>query len=503
MKIRSQGQLRASVSRTTFPIWFLRMSGSCLQRLVRAAQKTAKKITHSRRQAIAALPGSTADQSSRSDEPTGLGPARGSEQGSSVSLDAIRVDEEKGLDELAAISTENDSRDLALSFGSRRVIRALNRQMPIQFLFECNPWRLISPARSRIWLRRGRVLGLGSKSIYFEVGAAGGTGFPYAAKLFLLDNRTVDLARVFRDPDYIEYARKVSEREISRRMLLEFSVRKLVAEDDPLTLLSEHGLLVPLCWGCVTGLETDFLPLSNDLAASRFLVVYPRMASSMSELPFDQLSPSAKVALTSQCLRLISKFHRLGYAHQDIFPDNFMLDFEGRVYLRKFRRAGKLGSKPEVPTVPENPLYLDSETAIALIRAQGKALPCTRQRDSWALGLTLFTVWCGRLPYGLSEVENGDPERKVRSVALLSFVRPHLEDCYCESTQPVPEEVRELLWPLLRLRSSDRSSPERACSSSTLFRKAVADVKANNGLPSSTPQRLGFPGRELLAFRGF
>ncbi|PHJ16488.1 rhoptry kinase family protein rop32 [Cystoisospora suis] len=476
------------------------MSGSRLQRLLQAAQKTAKKFTHSRRRTF---PDLSSNAASRTNVRSDAGFRGEIDQDSSVSLEEIRIDEEEGIDELAAISTENDASDLALSANSRRVICALNRQMPSQFLFECNPWRPRSPARCRVWLRRGRVLGLGTKSIYFEVGATEGTDFPYAAKLLLLDNNTVDLARVLSDPDYVEQARTVSEKEISRRMLLEFSVRKLVAEDDPLTLLSKYGLLVPLCWGCVTGLDNDLMPLGKQLAASRFLVIYPRMASSMSELPFDRLSLSAKVVLTTQCLRLMAKFHRLGYAHQDISPENFMLDFEGRVYLRKFRRAGKLGSKPELPSVPENPVYLDCETAIALIRPQEKNVSCTRQRDSWALGITLFTVWCGHLPYGLSELQHGDPERKVRSVALLSFIRPHLEDYYSKSCHPVPEEVRELLWSLLRLRASDRLSPERACSNNALFRSAVGDVKANNGLPRSTPRGLGFPARELLVFRGF
>ncbi|PFH32647.1 hypothetical protein BESB_012590 [Besnoitia besnoiti] len=416
--------------------------------------------------------------------------------------DSSRIfDEEQGREELAALATEADASVFVMSYASRQVVWSLECQLPPQFLFECNTWRPICPRPPRVWLRRGNAIGLGTKSVFLEVGPAGSNDCPFAAKVFLISSNVIDIDRAFADPDYVDHARALVDKEVHRRMRQEFSIRRLTTQDDPLTLLSDQGLLVPLCWGIVTDLREDMIRVSPEMVATKFLVIYPRMACALGELPFDFLGMSAKLLLTKQCVNVITKFHANGCVHRDLSLDSFMLDFEGHVYLRSIRRAARYTGKPEGLVVPEDPLYLDPDTAISLIRQPQGRLVSMWSRDSWALGVILFVVWFNRLPYSLPEFAHGDPERKVRSLALLPFIERPLDDALVVCRSAIPKEVKELLAGLLRLRGPQRQSPEDISRTSPLFRYVRTGSDSDHGLPRTTPARSSFPALDLFLFQ--
>ncbi|KEP64373.1 UNVERIFIED_CONTAM: rhoptry kinase family protein ROP19A, putative [Hammondia hammondi] len=340
-------------------------------------------------------------------------PAERSHGGSVSDILSIQFDEQEGWDELADVATEADAGVFTMSSTSRQVIVSLQFQLPRQFVFECHPWIPGSLRPSRWWLQRGEVLGLGEKSVYFELGPVGTCEYPYAAKVFLISSNVLDLDKAFNDPNYADRAKVLIDRELGRRLKREFNIRRLTANDDPLSLLAKQGLLVPLCWGYVTSISAEMLRVSPSLISTRFFVIYPRMACTLEELAFHPLGISAKLVLTEQCLNLVTKFHGSGCIHRNLSLDSFMLDFKGHIYLRNTRRAGRYTGKPEEFVVPEDPLYLDPDTAISMVRHPAGKVISTHSRDSWALGITLFVLWFGRLPYSMSEFERGDPERKV------------------------------------------------------------------------------------------
>ncbi|CBZ50395.1 unnamed protein product [Neospora caninum Liverpool] len=420
-----------------------------------------------------------------------------------TALDALPIpfDEQQGWDELAAAATEADASVFTMSYASRQVIGSLHRQLPCQFVFECHPWRPGSLRPSRLWFRRGNVLGLGTKSVYFELGPVHGIDYPYAAKVFLISSSVIDVNKAFNDPSYVGHARRMVDKEVARRLKHEFSIRRLTAQDDPLSLMAKQGLLVPLCWGYVTGISAEMLRVGPSLISTRFFVIYPRMACTIEELPFLSLGMSAKLVLTEQCLDLVTKFHGSGCIHRNLSLDSFMLDFKGHVYLRSIRRAGRYTGRPEEFVVPENPLYLDPDTAISLIRHPEGQIISTPIRDSWALGVTLFLLWYDRLPYNMSEFEFGDPERKVRSLALLPFLGHQLNNTIQDCRTIVPDAVKDILSCLLRLQGVQRRTPEEVWRTSTLIKYVRANADSVHGLPRTTPASCSFPALDLFLFQ--
>lgn len=90
----------------------------------------------------------------------------------------------------------------------------------------------------------------------------------------------------------------------------------------------------------------------------------------------------------------LTKAHDQGIVHRDIKPANILLDSEGTVYLADFGLAAPF-AKIEAGSVPSSyggsPFYMAPEQWL-----EGKVGPHT---DIYQLGITLFEMLTGRLPY--------------------------------------------------------------------------------------------------------
>ncbi|MEP7187650.1 MAG: protein kinase, partial [Roseiflexaceae bacterium] len=88
--------------------------------------------------------------------------------------------------------------------------------------------------------------------------------------------------------------------------------------------------------------------------------------------------------------------HRRGVVHRDLKPANILLDEEGNAYLADFGIAKDMGTRvspyqTDATTVVGSPAYISPE--------QIRAEPITPQTDIYSLGVMLFEILTGQLPF--------------------------------------------------------------------------------------------------------
>ncbi|CAE7026881.1 egl-4 [Symbiodinium sp. CCMP2592] len=119
-------------------------------------------------------------------------------------------------------------------------------------------------------------------------------------------------------------------------------------------------------------------------------------------------------------LLMLEALHERNVVYRDLKPENIMLDAEGYLKLVDFGTAKKLEAKcGRTFTLVGTTHYMAPE----VMRGKGYGL----EVDVWALGIVLYELLCGHLPFG----ENADNPREVcRAVLAGSPALPqHLEPC--------------------------------------------------------------------------
>jgi serine/threonine protein kinase len=110
----------------------------------------------------------------------------------------------------------------------------------------------------------------------------------------------------------------------------------------------------------------------------------------------QQLSLDAILGVTRQIALALKYLHGLGYVHQDIKPDNVLIDANGRAMLADFGIGHTFASAGMVMGSPafQAPEALDDDYDDA---DASDAHP--EKEDVWALGVTLYQLLFLRLPY--------------------------------------------------------------------------------------------------------
>ncbi len=150
----------------------------------------------------------------------------------------------------------------------------------------------------------------------------------------------------------------------------------------------------------------------------------------------------------------VRALHAAGKLHRDLKPGNVMMRDDGRVVILDFGLVADLRSAPEAtdgPRSSEPRQYISTErsiagTALYMAPEQAAALPLGEPADWYAVGVMLFEVLTGRLPF------EGSPSDVVIRKRMLDAPSARSID------PDIPEDLDALCAALLRREPSERPS---------------------------------------------
>ncbi len=160
-------------------------------------------------------------------------------------------------------------------------------------------------------------------------------------------------------------------------------------------------------------------------------------------LPHDEVK-----AIFQQVLSGIDYAHSLGIVHRDLKPGNIMINEQGEVKITDFGIARLLGNNFEATLTTTglgigSPYYMSPEQVLA-----SKEHPITAASDIYSLGITLYQVVTGRLPFEGEDSLFTIMQSHVKKLPpppheILPAIPAPLEEVILKSIQKKPEER----WP--------------------------------------------------------
>lgn len=152
-----------------------------------------------------------------------------------------------------------------------------------------------------------------------------------------------------------------------------------------------------------------------------------------------RLAPDEALRITRQIAEGLAAAHARGVVHRDLKPANVLIDGDGNAYVNDFGVARSLVSSglTQSGTVVGTPDYLSPE------QARGEAVD--PRSDLYALGLILYEMLSGELPFAGGTVAEVLGQRMVRTPLPVTRKRPEL-----------PAWIARLLNKLLRPQPAHR-----------------------------------------------
>ncbi|WP_147653757.1 serine/threonine-protein kinase [Vulcaniibacterium gelatinicum] len=135
-----------------------------------------------------------------------------------------------------------------------------------------------------------------------------------------------------------------------------------------------------------------------------------------------RLPPEDALRIARQLAEGLAAAHAVGVVHRDLKPANVLLDAQGNAYISDFGVARSLAGsgRTQSGTVVGTPDYLSPE------QARGERVDA--RSDLYALGLILYEMLAGALPFAGGTVTEALAQRMLRSPPPLSTVRDDLPD---------------------------------------------------------------------------
>jgi serine/threonine protein phosphatase PrpC len=176
------------------------------------------------------------------------------------------------------------------------------------------------------------------------------------------------------------------------------------------------------------------------------------LAQWMIDNPRPELEPVR--ALLEQIARGLTAFHRLEMLHQDIRPQNIMIDASGTAKIVDFGSTRVAGVVEMERDAAPNPL---PGTAAYMAPEYFLGESGTPRSDLFSLGVIAYHMLCGKLPYGtdVAKCRSREEQRNLTYHSLLDERRdipPWIDEVLRRAVHPDPlkryEDVSEFTYDL-------------------------------------------------------
>jgi serine/threonine protein phosphatase PrpC len=189
-----------------------------------------------------------------------------------------------------------------------------------------------------------------------------------------------------------------------------------------------------------------------------YLVTEHIDGQTLTQWMLDHPSPSVETVreVIEQIARGLQAFHRLDMLHQDLRPDNVMIDDAGSARIIDFGSV-RVAGIAEIETPIEQPRILGTEQYTAPEYFLGE-VGSTRS-DLFSLGVIAYQMLSGKLPYGaeVARARSKDAQRRLAYVSVLDRAREipaWVDDAIKKAVHPNPDkrygELSELISDLRR-----------------------------------------------------
>ncbi|CBZ49938.1 unnamed protein product [Neospora caninum Liverpool] len=211
---------------------------------------------------------------------------------------------------------------------------------------------------------------------------------------------------------------------------------------------------------------------TDDPSARAQVLLMPKASSSLKDIiaflrTSETLGPRTtnlvRLAATVQMVQLVAALHSRRVIHGNLQPKHILLFSHGLFYLSGLGRARRHGESFRTTRVSR---YAAPEAV------EHPSTPYTYSRDSYPLGLMIYELWCGRLPFDL-EVSTFDGLDESGRAALADNRRSASRQLSFEAcSEDIPAAVQLLIRNLLGHRRWSRLVPQAALRDAS-FREIV------------------------------
>lgn len=332
---------------------------------------------------------------------------------------------------------------------SKQLRRALEAVLPIGTVYNA---RDEDEEFRRVGL--GKVLGVGASGVVCHVqdmtNMAAAEDF---AGKFFYDVLGSDSARA------IERGTARIEKSLSREVSARSKVLAKASEDDLLRngVAVAHGLYT-LDSRSPGPVSLDFPLLFRPESAkvspvlfSRIILIMPLLGPSLREFRSRAYTGSSLKYVVYALVTSVAYLNSLGLVHSDVKPSNTAVDPEtGSLFLVDLELIQDAGSEQKCSNYLTIQ-YADPERARCYIRGQNE-FQVSEWVDSWALGVTLFSVLCDqKLPFGESPIVVTDSTVVRHDLWFSWILRRSKRRNFSTRSCDVLDETRAALLDIVKL----------------------------------------------------